>query len=152
MTGEEPALAMELMRRFMERDDKRKRGKSEEIKKRTVGELLREAEGCAEKRREKAARKAAEEKARRAREAEIARAKHLDKLAGKEPELWNQIDGLIATKQPKRYDKAVELLVDLRDLAARQAKTMEFSARLDVLRTSHAQKPSLIKRLGKAGL
>jgi hypothetical protein len=117
-----------------------------------VGELLREAKERTEKRRELAAKKAAEEKARRAREEEIARAKHLDKLAGKEPELWNQVDGLIATKQPKRYDRAVEVLVDLRDLAVRQCKMKEFSAKLDVLRASHAQKPSLIERLGKAGL
>ncbi len=152
ITGEEPALPMELMRRFGERGGKRNRRESKGIKKRTVSELLREAEERTEKRREIAAKRAAEEKARRAQEAEIARGKHLDKLAGKEPELWNQVDGLIATKQPKRYDRAVELIVDLRDLAVRQGKTKEFRAKLDVLRGSHAQKPSLIKRLGKAGL
>jgi hypothetical protein len=93
-----------------------------------------------------------EEKARRAREAEIARAKHLDEIAGKEPELWNQIETLIATKQPKNYDRAVELLVDLRDLAARKGKKEDFGSRLDALRVSQARKPAFIEKMRKAGL
>ena len=152
IAGEEPALAMELMRRFIAEGDKRSRGEASEVKKRTVGELLHAAEDLTEKRRELAAKKAAEEKARRAREAEIARTEHLERISGKEPELWNQIETLIATKQPKSYDRAVELLMDLRDLAARQGKTKEFGSKLDALRTSHVRKPSLIERLGKAGL
>jgi hypothetical protein len=30
------------------------------------------------------------------------------------------VEELVATKQPKRYDEAVGLLIDLRDLAARK--------------------------------
>ncbi len=152
IAGEEPALAMELMRRFMERGDKKNWGESAGVKKRTVAELLQAAEDLTDKRRELASKKAAEEKARRARDEEIARAKHLDNIAGKEPELWNRIETLIATKQPKRYDRAVELLMDLRDLAVRQGKRKEFGARLDALRASHDRKTSFIKRTGKAGL
>jgi hypothetical protein len=152
ITGEEPALAMELMRRFIEEGDKRSRGEAEEVKGRTVGELLQAAEDLTEKRRELSVKKAAEEKARRAREAEIARAKHLDEITGKEPELWNQIETLIATKQPKNYDRAVDLLVDLRDLAARKGKKEDFGSRLDALRVSQARKPAFIEKMRKAGL
>jgi hypothetical protein len=152
IAGEEPTLAMELMRRFNEEDDKRSGEEAEGVKKRTVAELLQAAEDLTKKRRELAAKKAAEKKERRAREAEIARAEHLDKITGKELELWNQIDTLIATKQPKSYDLAVELLVDLRDLAARQGKTGEFGAKLGALRLSQARKPSFIERMRKAGL
>jgi hypothetical protein len=152
IADEEPALAMEVMSRFIKEDDKRSGEEGEGVKRRTVGELLQAAEDLTKKRREIAAKKAAEEKARRAREAEIARTEHLDRITGKEPELWNQIDSLIATKQPKSYDRAVKLLVDLRDLAARQGKAKEFGARLDALRASHTRKPSLIERLRKAGL
>jgi hypothetical protein len=152
ITGEEPALAMQLMRRFIEKDDKRSEEEAEGVKRRTVGELLQAAEALNEKRRKLAAKKAAEEKARREREAEIARAEHLDRIATKQPELWNQIDSLIATKQPKSYDRVVELLADLRDLAARQSKTKEFATRVETLRSSHLRKPSLIERLRKAGL
>jgi len=152
ITGEEPALAMELMRRFIEERDKKSRGKAEEVKRRTVGELLQAAEERTEKRRELAAKKAAEEKARRAREAEIARKEHLDTIAEKEPELWNQVENLIATKLPKSYDRSVELLVDLRDLAARKGKKEDFGSRLAALRATHLRKPGFIARMQKAGL
>ncbi len=72
--------------------------------------------------------------------------------AGRESELWNEIENLISTKQPKSYDSAVELLVDLRDLASRKGKTDEFRTRLDAIRMAHARKPSFIERLHKAGL
>ena len=78
--------------------------------------------------------------------------KHLDRIAEKESELWNQIENLIATKQPKSYDHAVQLLVDLRDLAARKGKKTDFGSRLDALRASQVRKPSFIERIRKAGL
>jgi hypothetical protein len=152
ITGEEPALAMELTRRFIKEEDRKSRGEAEEVKRRTVGELLHAAEERTEKRRELAAQKAAAEKARHEKEAAIARTKHLDKIAEKEPELWSQIENLIATKQPKSYDRAVELLVDLRDLAARKGKKEEFGDRLDTLRVLQARKPAFIEKLRRAGL
>jgi hypothetical protein len=152
IAGEEPTLAMELLHRFIEGGDKSSGEEAKGVKGRTVAELLQASEDLTKKRRELAAKKAAEEKARRAQEAEVARAKHLDGLAGKEPELWNQIESLIATKQPKSYDSVVELLVDLRDLAARQGKTKEFTTRFELLRELHTRKPGLIERLRKAGL
>ncbi len=125
---------------------------AEQPRRRIAGELLRSAEALGEERRQLAARKAAEEKARREREAAILRGQHLDKIAGRESELWNEVENLISTKQPKSYDSAVELLVDLRDLAARNGKTNAFRFRLDAFRSAHARKPSLIERLRKAGL
>ena len=32
---------------------------------------------------------------------------------------WREVESLIATKLPKNYDRAVNLMVDLRNLAAR---------------------------------
>jgi len=118
---------------------------------RTVAELLRQAEQAAEERRRVAAEEAAQEKARREREAVIARAQHLDALAGREPAIWRQVESLIATKQPKSYDQAVTLLVDLRDLAAREGAA-DFQRRVEELRAAHARKPTFIDRLQKAGL
>lgn len=120
-------------------------------KRRTVAELLRDAEKQSEERRRLAAEKAAREKARREREAAIAREKHLDGLAGKEPALWRQVESLIATKQPKAYDQAVAMLVDLRDLAAREGGG-DFRLRIETLRAEHARKSTLIGRLNQAGL
>ena len=59
---------------------------------------------------------------------------------------------LIATKQPNRYDEAVRLLLDLRDLAQRQGRDREFSRNLNALYLDHARKPSFTNRLHKAGL
>jgi uncharacterized Zn finger protein len=92
----------------------------------------------------------AKEKTRRVREAAAARAKHLDKLAGTEPALWKRVDELVATKQPKRYDEAVDLLTDLRDLAARKDGA-DFRCQLEVLRAENARKRTLIERLHRAG-
>jgi FtsZ-interacting cell division protein YlmF len=149
--GEDLSPATELLRRFMRQYDQENQGAAEEPRRRTVGELLQLAEEHAQERRQLAAKKAAEEQARREREAAILRAKHLDKIAGREPELWNEVGNLILTKQPKNYDSAVELLVDLRDLSARNGKTNGFQERLDAIRMAHARKPGFIERLRKAG-
>ena len=149
IAGSDGVLANELVRRIRGEGD-RNAGKAV-AKRRTVAELLRAAEQSAGERRRIAADKAAKEKARRAREAALARAKHLDQLAGKEAMLWQKVDSLIATKQPKSYDQALEFLVDLRDLAARKDGS-DFRRRVAALRTAHARKPTFIERLQKAGL
>jgi hypothetical protein len=118
---------------------------------RTVGKLLQAAEAYATQRKRIEAEKRAKNKARREREAAIARKKHLDSLVGRETKLWAEIDGLVATKQPKSYDQAVKLLVDLRDLDAR-SKGGDFQLRIEALRQAQARKPSFIERLKKAGL
>ena len=152
IAGEDLAPAIDLRRRFIREFKQKGARPAKQPPRRTVGELLRSAEDLAEENRRFAAQKAAEEKARREREAAILRAKHLDEIAGREPGLWNEVENLISTKQPKSYDSAVELLVDLRDLAARKGKTDEFRTRLDAIRMAHARKPSFIERLRKTGL
>lgn len=118
---------------------------------RTVGQLLQAAEVYATERRRLDAERRTKEKARREREAAIARERHLDSLVGHEAELWTEVGGLVATKQPKSYEQVVKLLVDLRDLAAR-AKGGDFRLRIEALRQAQSRKPSFIKRLGEAGL
>jgi hypothetical protein len=65
--------------------------------------------------------------------------------------LWTKVESLIATKQPKSYDQAVGLLVDLRDLASRKDEA-DFRRRVEALRNAHAGKWTLVDRLHKAGL
>jgi hypothetical protein len=62
------------------------------------------------------------------------------------------IDRLIATKQPGRYDEAVRLLCDLRELALGRGRGDEVDARLRRLCEGHARKPSFLDRLRRAGL
>jgi hypothetical protein len=145
------AVASELIQRM-----RRERGGAGDAgraapRRRTVAELLRGTEHAADERRRAEAEKAAKEKARREREAAAVRSKHLDKLAGTEPALWKRVEELVATRQPKRYEEAVVLLADLRDLAARKDGA-DFRHRLAALRVEHARKPTLIERLQKAGL
>lgn len=152
IAGEDHSPATELRGRFIRECKEKGERTAKQPRRRTVGELLRSAENLVEENRRLAAQKAAEEKARREREATILRQKHLDKIEGRQPELWNEVENLISTKQPKSYDTAVKLLVDLRDLAIRKGKTDEFRSRIEAIDAAHTRKPSFIERLRKAGL
>jgi len=152
LIAENDSLLVHELLQQMRRDGVAEQGTARvATERRTVAELLHHAEKTAEERRRVAAEKAAREKTRREREAAIARAQHLTALAGREPAIWKQVESLIATKQPKSYDRAVTLLVDLRDLAARKHEA-NFQQRVEQLRAAHARKPTLIDRLQKAGL
>jgi hypothetical protein len=149
ITGD-AALASELVQRM--RRDRGGLGSGESpAKRRSVAQLLHAAERVRDERRRREVAQAAKEKARREREAAAARVKHLDKLVGSERSLWRRVEELVATKQLKRYDEAVVLLTDLRDLAARKDGA-EFGRRIEELRAEHARKSTLIERLHKAGL
>lgn len=142
------AQIAELLQRFLK---ERAGNDIAAITGRTVGQLLQAAEAHTTERERIEAEERAKEKARREREAAIAREKHLDSLVGREGKLWTEVDGLVATKQPKNYDQAVTILVDLRDLAAR-GNGGDFGLRIAALRQAQAKKPSFIDRLRKAGL
>jgi hypothetical protein len=73
-------------------------------------------------------------------------------LASRESAVWKQIQTLIATKQPASYDRTVELLVDLRDVAAVQNHESNFRHRLDAFGAEHTRKPSLLSKLRRVGL
>jgi hypothetical protein len=89
---------------------------------------------------------------RREREAALARAKYLGEIANKEPAVWDEIETLIATKQPASYDRAVALLIDLRDAAAAQGREQGFVNRFEILRQGQARKPSLLLKIDRSGL
>lgn len=152
VVDEDLSVATELLQRFLEQSRGVRAGSGTQAARRTVGELIEAAESRAEARRQAEARKRAEEAERRRREAEIARAEYLDTIASQKSKLWARVEGLIATKQPKRYDEAVKLLLDLRDLALREEKDDKFLQRMETFRAAHARKPSLLQRLRKAGL
>ena len=148
--GDEPHLRAELVRRF--RNSRTASPSDTAAGRRTVGELLEAAEQRAEERRRREAERAARERARQEREAAEARERHLTSLARREAEAWGEVEALIATKQPGKYDAAVALLRDLRELAVRSGRREEVEARLGRLHEQHAKKPSLIGRLRAAGL
>jgi len=150
-TGDNPHFHVELLRSFKQ-DRLPPEGHSEQTapRRRTVSELLGAAEShAAERKRREAERKAAA-KAKLEREKAAARAKYLETLAGREKQAWVQAGELIQTKQPKKYDEAVSLLVDLRDLGVQRGRQGEFDLALEQLRALHSSKPSFLSRLDKA--
>ncbi len=144
IVGNDSVLMHKLLQRVRQEGAGEREAAKVTTKRRNVAELLHEA-------KQAAAEKAAQEKARREREAAIARVKHLDELASREPAIWREVESLIATKQPKGYDQAIDLLMDLRDLAARK-NSADFQRRVEELRAAHARKETFVDRLQKAGL
>jgi hypothetical protein len=151
LTQESPmAVQREILRRF--REARRPQSPLPEAGGRTVGKLLGAWDQRTKEKQQRSAEKKAREKARKEKEAAAARQVYLDELAQRAPQAWQQVESLIQTRQPKRYDEAVQLLRDLCDLADRQGKAAEARARLQALRDAHANKPSLLQRLDEAGL
>lgn len=156
MQGEGVPLAGELLQRFR-KDRARRQARSgrDEVAgdaRRPAGDLIERRGRLAEQKKRKAAERAAQEQARRAREQAAARARHLDGLAGREQELWRQVEAAIQTRQPKGYDHAVELLKDLRDLGERTGTGDAVAGRVRTLRQRHRSKPTLMQRLDRAQL
>jgi hypothetical protein len=139
-------LRAELSKRFREATAPRRKARAGAAGRRTVAELLAARDALAKEKSRKTAEQAARERARREREQAEARAQYLDQLAGREPATWREVEQLIDTKRPKDYDRAVTLLVDLRDLAGRSGRTDEAAKRIRELRQRHANKPSLLQR------
>ncbi|MDG4803240.1 hypothetical protein [Micromonospora sp. WMMD980] len=119
---------------------------------RTAGQLLATAAELRAQRDRRDAEERERERVRRERSAAAARQRHLDTLTVDQPAAWQRVDELIATKKPREYDTAVQLLVDLRELSERDGDSSSFQHRLAQLRAAHARKPSLLERLNLASL
>jgi hypothetical protein len=113
---------------------------------RTIAKLLTEAQSISLFRRHNEAEKAAAEKAEEERLKRLAREKRLNEIVGKESLLWDQIESLACEKKATSYDRAIELLIDLRDLAAR-SDSQEFLLKVNALKQRHSTKSSFIGRL-----
>lgn len=150
--GEGVPLAGELLRRFRTDGGRVERGGAASSARRTAGELLAARDRLAAEKRRRAAERTGRERERRVREASATRARHLDALAGREEDLWRQVEEAIGTRQAKGYDRAVELLRDLRDLADRSGAVQDLARRVAELRLLHRTRPALLARLERAGL
>jgi hypothetical protein len=71
---------------------------------------------------------------------------------GRETALWGEIEKLISGKKQKEYDRAVDLVKDLRDLGERTGKKSKAEAAIRDLCERHSGKSSLMRRLRAAGL
>jgi hypothetical protein len=119
---------------------------------RTASDLLAAAEARRAAREAAAARAREEARARRAAEHAAVHERHLEKLAGRKDEAWQQIAELTMFSKPKEYDQATQLLRDLHVIAQREDDIAAFTARVRELRTRYAKRPSLMERFDNAGL
>jgi hypothetical protein len=149
ITGDNAHLRSQLMRRYR---DAHLASVPTATTPRTAGELLAAAEHLRTERERRDSEQRERDRARRERSAAAARQRHLDTLAVDQPATWQRIDELIATKKPREYDTAVQLLADLRHLADRDRDTAAVQQRLTALRAAHTRKPSLLQRLELTGL
>jgi hypothetical protein len=89
---------------------------------------------------------------RAAAEAEAKRIADLQAFALREAEAWGDVLALIEEKKAASYDKAVALLVKLRDLAVYQGRLPDFQTRVAGLQERYANRPALRERLQRARL
>jgi hypothetical protein len=110
-----PHLRTELLQQFQQAVST-KANSNIDKQLRSVLDLISRAETYAEERKRRAAEQKAKAQARKKRERALAREKYIESLIGREDSIWKKVDELIVWKQAAKYDEAVELLVDLRDL------------------------------------
>jgi hypothetical protein len=122
------------------------------IKRRTVKDLLTASRVRAEERaRQLSAQRAAAAAQKKAKD-EADRAVYLEGLAKRKKAVWKQVEAYIQQRQPKDYEQAVILLVDLHDLAVRHRDETGFQLTVEELRKTHAAKSAFLRRLAKANL
>jgi len=78
--------------------------------------------------------------------------KYFESLVAREDSIWKKVDELIDSKQPAKYDEAVKLLVDLRDLNKKTGKDKVFKQKLKTICETHHRKVSFLNRLQKGNL
>ena len=110
------------------------------------------AEELEKQRTRQAEERKASEQARQAKKDADERARYLDQLAKREQTVWNEVTELIRTKRPTEYTRAVNLLVDLRDLAQRRGERDGFDTAIRSLREIHTSRPAFLRRLDEAKL
>jgi hypothetical protein len=119
---------------------------------RKAGDLLAAGETRAKERARLLDEQRTAEAAKRRAEDLANRARYLDQLGRRQAEIWKQVAAHVQTRQPKDYDRAVSLLVDLHDLAVSRGRTAGFQTALEKIRQVHAAKESFLHRLAKASL
>ena len=141
---------LELLQRFQrENADATNHGA---IERRTVKDLLTASRVRADERARQLSAKRAADAARKKAKDEADRAVYLEGLAKREKAVWKQVEAYIEKRQPKDYERAVILLMDLYDLSVRQGDETRFQLTMEELRKTHAAKGAFLRQLAKAKL
>ena len=146
-----PHLGSELKQRFQQAGSGKAKSKTDRQVRRVI-DLISKAEKYAKERKRRAAEKKARAQARKKRERALAREKYIESLSGREDSMWKKVDENIVLKKAAKYDEAVKLLVDLRDLYLKTGKEKTFKKKLKTICENHYRKMAFLDRLQKAGL
>ena len=152
--GSEPNPRRSLLRRFREAASDRNALPDDNgnTTGRTVAEISAAWQRRLEAKHRRLADEAAKERERRAQADAQARKKRLENIASRAPAAWKEVSAWIAKRTPTGYDQAVKLLTDLKDAAVLANHSEEFDQQFSRLRSQHAGKPTLMRRLRDAGL
>ena len=133
---EEPTIALgaELGRAF-----RAEAPQAKAVGRRTVAELLLAAEKHREQ-RERAATKQAE---RATQTAHRARNRQLDELAKRVDAVWAKLEGLV---EKSAYEEAIQLAIDLRDLALRDGASDVFGTRFQAMKKRQLRRRAFFER------
>jgi hypothetical protein len=86
------------------------------------------------------------------RQAALAHQRHLEALAAREPQVWQEIEALLAEKKANAYDSAVALLGDLRDLATSRRDMTRFQQRIADIERTYSNRSALLRRMRQSRL
>jgi hypothetical protein len=145
------SLANRLRQRFHQAWQQTRPAQATAQSRRTASDLWQGSEKLAQEEQRRQAAEAARQRAEQERRAAAQRKQYLASLVAQEPQLWQEVATLLNTTQPTKYDAAVRLLCDLRDLATDGGHRDRWTARLREFRQRYARKPSLMQRFNKAG-
>ena len=84
--------------------------------------------------------------------AETKRRAKLQAMIGQENKMWVEVNDNLSLKTGGGYDKAVKLLIDLKELAAFTNSIAIFRAKLDIIKTEYGRSATLMSRFTKAQL
>ena len=117
------------------------------IRHRTVSDLRARAATIRDERESSEAERLAAEQYRREEEAERERNARLDVVRRRGLVTWREVEREINRCNAAAYDRAVDLLLDLKTVAAEQGTVAAFTERLGDLRERHASKTLFVERL-----
>lgn len=117
------------------------------LKRRTVSEIRDGRLAAREAREAEAIRRKEEERRRKAQEAARAQRARLDSMKRRGARVWNEVEREIEYKNASSYDRALQLLLDLRALAGETGSEVDFAQRIESIRDRHERKRAFINRL-----
>ena len=85
-------------------------------------------------------------------EALAQRHQYLESLKPQQAKIWLTIEKLIALKQAKPYEQAIQHLIDLQDLAELEQNSAIFQARIQQMQSDYSNRPGLLRRMRQARL